>query len=342
MKLALVALALALTVLTASETAAGEVGLVELSIAVPHHDRDLQMAVLFPSAGQNQSLFAENAVFHGTVVHRDAPPLPGKYPLVLLSHGWGSNYARLAWLAAGLAEKGAIVLAVNHPGSTTGDLDFDTAFHHWTRAKDLSVGLDHLLQDPGFAPHIDSSRIYAAGFSYGGWTALSLAGVQGNRNGFFDYCEAAGAGSQFCAKLTAVGVDITAIDQQKYEASYKDTRISGVAAIDPGLTWNLTPKDVRNVTAPLLLLGLGAGGDRLAATDTRATGSGFEEVVPQATVKVVAPATHFTALGLCKPAGETILIEEQDDPVCTDPVGTDRAHVLGVIVAALGDHFGLE
>lgn len=62
---------------------------------------------------------------------------------------------------------------------------------------------------------------------------------QGNRDGFFDYCEAAGPGSQFYAELAAQGVDISAIKQGRYEASYKDPRVSRLAAIDRGLTWDL-------------------------------------------------------------------------------------------------------
>lgn len=340
MKLTLPTLALILSAST--EIAAQNIGLVELTIAAPHHDHDMQMAVMFPTVGQQHTLFAENAVFYGTAVAQNATPVPGRHPVVLLSHGWGGNYARMAWLGAGLVSKGAIVVAVNHPSSTTFDLNFDTAFNHWTRAQDLSTALDHVLQDPAFAPLIDTSRIYATGFSYGGWTALSLGGVRGNRDGFFNYCEAAGPGSQFCAELETNGVDINAIDQEKYEASYKDRRISGIAAIDPGLTWDIAPKDVQDVTAPLLLIGLGDGADRLNATDTSAFGSGFEALVPQATAMTIAPAMHFTALGLCKPAGEAILIEEQDDPVCTDPVGTDRVQVLDTIIDALADHFDLK
>jgi len=151
-----------------------------------------------------------------------------------------------------------------------------------------------------------------------------------------------GAGSQFCAELTEEGIDISAIDQDNYEASYKDPRISRVAAIDPGLTWGLTSKDVQDLTAPLLLVGLGEGDDRLQATDTNALGSNFEALVPMATVETFTPATHFTALGLCKPAGEEILIEENDDEVCTDPIGTDRAVVLEKIIASLAGHFDLN
>ncbi|MFP7672679.1 alpha/beta hydrolase family protein [Marivita sp. S0852] len=335
-------LAVAVTLTVGDDLSAGGVGLIEQTIAVPHHSQDMQMSILFPATGQDRTVFAENAVFYGTEVLSDAKPVPGTYPVVLVSHGWGGNSARMAWLAAGLVSHGAIVVAVNHPNSTTFDLDFDTAFNHWTRAQDLTAALDHMLQDPRFAPVIDEARIYATGFSYGGWTALSLGGVRGKRGGFFDYCAAAGTHSQFCTMLTDAGVDITALDRDRYEASYKDGRIAAVAAIDPGLTWGLAPDDVEDLTVPVLLIALGQGPHRLNATDTSAAGSGFEALVPDATVKTIAPAMHFTALGLCQPAGEAILREEQDDPVCTDPPGTDRAQVLETIIDAMADHFELR
>ncbi|MEM7291751.1 MAG: hypothetical protein AAF412_15510, partial [Pseudomonadota bacterium] len=254
-------LALLLVLFAGTTAAANDVGLNEVTIPVPHHEQKMQMAIMYPSVGQKETIFAENAVFYGTSVFKDAKPVTNRHPVVLLSHGWGGNYARMAWLSAGLVSRGAIVVSVNHPNSSTIDLDFNSAYNHWTRAKDMSAALDYILQDPIFAPLVELSEIYATGFSYGGWTALSLAGVKGSRDGFIDYCEAAGTGSQFCAELTAEGIDIATIDQDKYEASYRDPRIKGVAAIDPGLTWGLGPEDVQDVTIPLLLVGLGEGAD---------------------------------------------------------------------------------
>lgn len=333
---------LTIAVLATTELTAQGVGISEFTIEAPHHAHDMQMAVIFPAGDGKEVMFADNAVFYGTSVLENATPAPGKFPVVLLSHGWGGNYSRMAWLSAKLVKRGAIVVAVNHPNSTTFDIEFETAFNHWTRAQDLSIALDYVLKDGVFASIIDETRVYATGFSYGGWTALSLAGVKGSRDGFLDYCIVAGPGSQFCAELADAGVDISAIEQSSYETSYKDSRVVAVAAIDPGLTWSLKREDVQDLEAPLLLVGLGGAGDRLHATDTSATGSNFEVLVPEASVKIFAPATHFTALGVCKPAGEAILKEENDDPVCTDPAGTNRTLILNLISEAVADHFELK
>jgi len=341
-KFLIVIMALLMRATATAAFAADAVGVANLEIPTAHHDRPMRMSVMFPAKGGVETVIGDNPVFFGTTLRDHAEPLPGKYPVILLSHGWGGNYARMAWLGAGLAARGAIVVAVNHPNSTTGDIQYQSALNHWTRVEDLSAALDYVLKDSEFAGIIDPARIYAAGFSYGGWTALSMAGLRGRRAGFEAYCKAAGDGSDFCRMLRKQGVDIAAIDAAKYEASYKDKRIAAVAAIEPGLTWDLTPSDVSDLDVPVLLIGLGQGKDRLEATDTSTTGNNFEALVPAARVEVIAPANHFTALGLCKAEGAALLAEENDDPVCTDPPGTDRKAVLEKIIALTAEHFNLD
>jgi predicted dienelactone hydrolase len=258
-----------------------------------------------------------------------------------VSHGWGGNFKRMAWLSQGLVENGAIVVAVNHPKSTTGDLNNLEALNHWTRAQDLSAALDHILSDSELAASIDQSRIYAAGFSYGGWTALSLGGAKGRREGFEKFCNDPTQKISHCADILKAGIKIANIDNASWKETYKDPRVKAVAAIDPGLTWGLQKEDVSALDVPTLIISLGQGKDKLHATDTSAEGSNFDALVPAATLKTITPANHFSALGLCKPAGADILKSENDDPVCTDPPGTNRNDVTAKIISHIADHFKL-
>jgi predicted dienelactone hydrolase len=322
--------------------ASADTGVNLLSIPAAHQSREIDMAIMFPSEGGTSRPFGENAVFYGVPVHDYAKLLPGKHPVILLSHGWGGNFMRMGWLSAGLVAKGAIVVAVNHPNSTTGDTNNTSALNHWTRAQDLTAALDYVLKDPQFAGSIDTSRIYATGFSYGGWTALSLGGLTGERDGLDQFCHDGSKISSHCTDILKAGITISALDGVKWHASYKDPRIAAVAAIDPALTMGLAPEDVTKLDVPVLLIGLGEGESRLPATDTSAKGSNFEALFPAAKVERLVPATHFTALGLCKPAGAAILEEEKDDPVCTDPKGTDRKAVMKRIINLIAQHFKLD
>lgn len=304
----------------------------------------VEAVIWYPvESGGAAEMFGANPVFTGVPGVEGAAMAPGAHPLILMSHGLGGHYRSLGWLAAGLAERGAIVVAVNHPGSTFGDFEMTRGMNHWTRVADLSGALDAVLADATYGPAVDSTRIYAAGFSYGGWTALSAGGVQANLAGYADHCAAAVASSSHCADLAEWGFDFGSADPASWNASYRDPRVTRVAAIDPGLTYGVT--DVSGLAVPALLVGLGDGADRLVATDTTEAGSGFgpRMMAARGDSKIVeiAPASHFTALLPCTDKGAMILEDEQDDPVCTDPAGTDRGAVHGRIVEEVAGFFGL-
>ncbi len=316
-------------------------GMIVRELTVAHHEDKMETAIFFPTADGTPAQMGENGVFYGVTVSEGATPLPGPHPAILLSHGWGGNYRRMGWLISGLVQHGAVVIALNHPDSTTGEENSLHALDHWTRAQDLSAALDAVLADPALGPGIDPTRIYAAGFSYGGWTALSLGGLRGNRDGLDRFCSDPTTPISHCADILRAGIRIADIDATRWNALWKDPRVASVAAIDPALTWGLTAADTQALDVPVLLIGLGSGSDRLLATDTSTSGSGFEAQFPAAHVLQIAPATHFTALGPCKPQGAAILADEDDDPVCTDPADTDRAKVNDRIVAAIAEHFHL-
>ena len=335
-----VSLLFALLLIPALAAEADPAGYRELSMTAPHHGRVLQGAIWYP-AGQpgHKVTVAGNAVFFGVTVSENAPLADGQHPLVMLSHGLGGHFRSLAWLAAGLAERGAIVIAVNHPNSTWGDFDLEAMLDHWTRVQDLALLLDWALADPDVGPHVDRDHVMAAGFSYGGWTALSMGGLRANPDGFAAFCQEYLARSTTCQELARAGIDLGALPTKTWAASHKDDRITRVAAIDPALIWGLDASHASDLVGDVTLVGLGEGDDRLAGTDFDA--SGFAGLLPDADILRLAPASHFSALALCRPGAEAILEAEGDDPVCTDPDGTDRAGVHAAVIDRLATDLDL-
>ena len=319
-------LAAAILLLAAQTAAAEPAGFRGLTIPAEHHGREMSGALWYPSAGGGEAIsFGENGVFYGTEVLDGARMAEGPFPVILASHGLGGHIGALGWLTAGLAEAGALVLSVNHPGSTRGDFDLQEGLKHWTRTEDLRAALDWLAARPDLAAHADFARIYAVGFSAGGWTALSLGGARASREGYAAHCETAPPSPSHCADLARRGADLEAYSSTDWNAGRKDDRIRAVTAIDPALTYGLGKAHARDLVARVLLIGLGTAETRLPATDFRETGSGFSALLPHAEIETMAPAAHFSALLPCKPSGPTILAAEGDDPVCDDPPGTDRA-----------------
>ena len=324
-------------------TASDSPGFARITLDAAHHDSAIEGAVWYPAeTGGERRLVGENAVFVGVPARENATLSEGRYPVVLLSHGLGGRFRTLAWLAAGLAERGAIVIGVNHPKSTTLDFDLRQAVNHWTRARDLQVALDYLLEEPRWLESVDQSRIMAAGFSFGGWTALSLGGVTAHVTGFAAYCEQFVHQDTVCQDLARAGVDLRLQDVDRWDASYRDGRITAVAAIDPWLHPGLQTRNVTDVVDDVLLMGLGSGSDGNLTRVFTAPDSSPSTLMPGVRKEIIAPARHFTALLTCKPSGAAILKTEGDDPVCDDPQGTDRNAVHRRIVSLIAGQLGLD
>lgn len=325
--------------LCASAVHADVAGLRIAEVFMPHHQTPTRVAIWYPGTEQGvPSLYADNPVFKGTLAHIDVPVALGQHPVVLFSHGMGGTDRTQAWLGAALAERGAITIMVNHPNSTWGDFDMSEGVAHWTRAQDMSAAFDAVLEMPAFSDNLDKARVMAAGFSYGGWTALSLGGVQGNHAGFVEACTTYPQ-MDACELLMSAGVNLPGIDPAAWNASQADTRVTHVAAIDPGFVWGLEQSDTADLVPSTLLIGFGGVDDRMLATDFDR--SGLRAALGDRTVVQFNPAYHFSAMPICKPAGEAILAEDMDDPVCTDPVGSDRAAIHEGIIDLLAKELGL-
>ena len=313
-------------------------GLKLTELFLPHHDAAANIAIWYPStSSEAPTRYADNAVFNGVDAHLYGTFAVGLHPVVLFSHGMGGTDRAQAWLGAALAERGAIVVMVNHPNSTHGDFDMSAGVAHWTRTQDLTVALDSLLIDPIFSDNIDMSRIMAAGFSYGGWTALSIGGATGNHAGVVDGCQTIRR-MEACDLLLSDDVNLQGIDPLIWNANYADARVTHVTAIDPGLVWGLKPSNVANLLPSTLVIGLGGDESRMIATDFDR--SGFSNLLGDRRIERFDPAYHFSTMPICKLKGEAILKEENDDPVCTDPPGSDRAAIHARIVNLMAESLG--
>jgi dipeptidyl aminopeptidase/acylaminoacyl peptidase len=102
-----------------------------------------------------------------------------KYPLVYLIHGgpqgaWHDEW-HSRWNYQMFASRGYVVAAVNFHGSTGYGQKFtDAISQHWGDYpfEDLMKGLDVVAR----LPYVDSTRMGAAGASYGGYMVYWLAG----------------------------------------------------------------------------------------------------------------------------------------------------------------------
>jgi len=112
-------------------------------------------------------------------VARDAPLRADSaaLPVLLVSHGTGGSARDIGWLGRRLAAAGFAVMGVDHHGNTINEEYRPEGFLcWWERPRDLSVVLDILSRTDPFSGRLDLDRVFAAGFSLGGHTVLSLLG----------------------------------------------------------------------------------------------------------------------------------------------------------------------
>jgi predicted dienelactone hydrolase len=302
-----------------------------LEVRAPHRATLVAASIWYPpGAVTYRAPIGDDALFEGTPAYMGPAVAKGRFPLILLSHGSGGNMDKLSWLSSALALRGAMVLAVNHPGSTTGDSSPRRSILFDRRAADLRSALDHVLADPAFASHIDTSRITSLGFSLGGITALNLAGARLNRARYRDYCARLGDQTDCVFLVDKGGVDLDRLPAE-FEADMRDPRVGAAIAVDPAFTYALTDASVAAMDLPVLLINL-EGEQLRKATDVTASGSNLMGRLPHSEHVAFSPASHFTFLAVCKPAGREILAQEGEDPICDDPVGADRTKVHEAII----------
>jgi len=157
-------------------------------------DRTLTVEVWYPAAKSSSptagveyrtiSRDPSRAVtLHGKAV-RDAAPdaAGGRYPLVILSHGYPGNRYLLSHLAENLASKGFVAASIDHPESTYDDLK-GFASTLYNRPYDQLFVLDELerLSRPEsgsfLARILDASRTAIVGYSMGGYGLLNVLGA---------------------------------------------------------------------------------------------------------------------------------------------------------------------
>lgn len=116
---------------------------------------------------------AEGTKVHGWIVKPPSFNAGKRYPVVYLVHGgpqgqWGDEF-HYRWNAQMFASRGYVVLMVNPRGSTGYGQKFtDEISKDWGGKAyvDLMNGLDYALKN---YPFMDSTRVAAAGASYGGY-----------------------------------------------------------------------------------------------------------------------------------------------------------------------------
>lgn len=319
-----------------SSFAADAIGVKQMAVSAPQRGKDLAVTIWYPAdAGGEEILVGENKLFKGTPAFANAPPSPGRHPLILMSHGSGGRIEQMGWLAASLVEAGFIVAGPNHPRTTSGDSTPIDTPKLWERTQDLSTLLTTLTSDPAWKDLIAPEKIGVLGFSLGGAAAMEISGARAKLEAYARYCEtypamadcvwfAGGTGYVDGESIASEEVDLRKIDKQRFERSNLDRRIKMAVLIDPSLAQAYDAESLKQIAIPMRFINLG----RPRAIPVAVIADGLAKLVPRGSYAQVDDAVHFSFLAECRDGGAELLKALGDgDRLCDDGGPRRRADI---------------
>jgi predicted dienelactone hydrolase len=206
--------------------------------------------------------------FVGQALLNADPDMSGApYPLLVFSPGFGASSAFYAYLCEHLASYGFVVISPDHIEAMyfDGDVFQDFPMATVARPGDVVRTIDYaekLTETGGLMDGmIDIELVAVAGHSYGGYTALALAGARYDPVGFHQRCEAAqGDPDAFNCDLLIpfedTMADMAGIDMAKTDLwpSWGDERVDAIIPM-AGDAYMFDEKGLAEVTVPVFAMG---------------------------------------------------------------------------------------
>lgn len=196
-------------------------------------------------------------------------------PVVVISHGLGSDRDSFAYLAENLASYGFAVVVPEHPGSDSLQMEAlltgksqqvfaDTELID--RPLDVTFVLNQLEQrstsDPWLQGKINVQQVGVIGQSFGGYTALVLAGARININQLHKDCksepDSVNVSLLLQCRALALGKnspDYEQIQQNLSNLDLRDRRVKAVIALNPFTSSILGQAGMSRIEIPVVIAG---------------------------------------------------------------------------------------
>ncbi len=246
------------------------------------------------------------------------PNIPSSVPVIVISHGIGTDSSNFRYLANHLATKGFAVVVPNHPGSDTKQIqsmlngsasEVTQPEEFINRPLDVKFVLDELEKlnntDSRFKKRLNLQQVGVFGQSFGGYTALALAGAKINPEKIAKDC------SQKALKQTwnmslLLQCRIGELQGNKSVEEYNlyDERVKAVIAANPITSSIFGKTGLSQIKTPVMMV--------TSSEDTVAPAL-YEQILPFSWIAnpdkylvQLEGATHFSAIGDGKASSEQV------------------------------------
>lgn len=259
-------------------------------------------------------------------------------PLVIMSHGFAADRHFLKYLAYHLASYGFTVVSVEHPGSNINYLVKQStklklsqilpAREFIERPKDITFILNELEKLNQNTEHLkhkfNTQKVTIIGHSFGGYTALAVAGATLNPKQL----------RRFCQELALLGrspadwLQCAATQLPYPQLHFRDPRIAQVIAFNP-IIGHLFANSLAQVTVPTLILASSEDG---ITPNIEHQLQPFQQLGGEKYLLVAVGATHMSVTDISylnSAMGQSTLVREVMDETA-NPV---RKMAMGISLA---------
>lgn len=269
---------------------------------------------------------------------------PQGRPVIVISHGLNSDRTSYAYLARHLASYGFVVAVPEHPGSNTEQLVALASGRAGAVAQpkefidrplDVSYLLDELSQlsqtNPTFQGRLNLDQVGVVGQSYGGYTALVLAGAEIN---FAELEQVCPTGLADTLNLSLF-LQCQALELPRRPYQLSDPRVKGVIAVNPLTSVVLGAPGLSQIKIPVMVIASSA--DTIAPALPEQIQPFTWLTAPNKYLVVMAGATHLSTISASSLESEVL-------PTVPGTIGPTpevaRNYLEALSVAFLQTHVG--
>ncbi|MBE9238970.1 alpha/beta hydrolase [Anabaena aphanizomenioides LEGE 00250] len=243
------------------------------------------------------------------------PNLQNTTPVIVISHGLGLDSSNFRYLAKHLASHGFAVVVPNHPHlffNNRNNRKLQEANEFINRPLDIKYILDKLEKanqsDGEFKGKLNLQQVGIFGQSFGGYTALALAGAKINFQQLQKDCQPDALQDTWNMSLLLQcrALELQNKSTQQENINLRDQRIKAAIAVNPITSSIFGESGLNQMQTPVMFIG--------SSEDTVAPAL-YEQILPFSWLTnphkylvMLVGATHFSSIGNSNPGSQQIAL----------------------------------